>query len=149
MYRFKMWLAEFMRGRYGMDRLNRFMLIAAAVLIVMNMFLRLRLLNFLTVLLLIYIYCRMFSRNYDRRMEENKKFLEITSRFQRGRGGFKRQDGGFGSGGYSAGGFGKTKDREHRILRCPGCGERLRVPRGAGKIKIKCPHCGSQFTKKV
>ena len=144
MYRFKMWIAEFMRGRYGVDQFNRFMLIAAAVLIILNIFLRFGLLNLLAVLLLIYIYCRMFSRNYGRRAEENRKFLEFTSRFRRGGSGFKRHDGdsGFGD-------FGKTKDREHRILRCPGCGERLRVPKDAGKIKIECPHCGTQFTKKV
>lgn len=144
MNRFGMWFANLMRGRYGTDNLNRFLLIVAFVLIIIDMFLRWRLLHLLTVVLLIYIYCRMFSRNINARYRENQKFLQFAARFRKGRSG-----GGYGSyGGYS-GGAGKTKDKTHKILRCPGCGEKLRVPKGAGKINISCPHCGTKFVKKV
>lgn len=150
MNRFGMWFANLMRGRYGTDNLNRFLLIVAFVLIIIDMFLRWRLLHLLTVVLLIYIYCRMFSRNINARYRENQKFLQFAARFRKGRSG-----GGYGSyGGYSGGtsgfgGAGKTKDKTHKILRCPGCGEKLRVPKGAGKINISCPHCGTKFVKKV
>ncbi len=144
MNRFGMWFANLMRGRYGTDNLNRFLLIVAFVLIIIDMFLRWRLLHLLTVVLLIYIYCRMFSRNINARYRENQKFLQFAARFRKGRSG-----GGYGSyGGYS-GGAGKTKDKTHKILRCPGCGEKLRVPKGAGTINISCPHCGTKFVKKV
>lgn len=154
MNRFGMWFANLMRGRYGTDNLNRFLLIVAFVLIIIDMFLRWRLLHLLTVVLLIYIYCRMFSRNINARYRENQKFLQFAARFRKGRSG-----GGYGSyGGYSGGtsgnasgfgGAGKAKDKTHKILRCPGCGEKLRVPKGAGKINISCPHCGTKFVKKV
>ena len=145
MNRFSMWFANMMRGRYGVDQLNRFLLIVALVLIVIDMFMRSRILHFLTIILLIYTYSRMFSRNIRARSTENQKFLQITSRFRGNRGGYGNNSGR--QGGMS--GFWKKKDPDHRILRCPGCGEKLRVPRNAGTIRIKCPHSGEQFTKKV
>ena len=148
MGRFNMWLASVMRGRYGMDNLNRTLMIVTFILILLNMFLRSRIVSFVILILLIYIYYRMFSRNLNARYSENMRYMKlenaVRSRF--GRGGYRSYDGG------SAGSFGggmKAKDRTHKILRCPGCGEKLRVPKGAGKINIKCPHCGTQFIKKV
>lgn len=148
MNRFGMWFANFMRGRYGTDNLNRFLLIVAVILIIADIFVRGRILYLITLALLIYVYSRMFSRNINKRYRENQKFLQLTAKF-RGRTA--------GTGGYSGGSYGSSasgwtrpaKDKTHKILRCPGCGEKLRVPRGAGKININCPHCGTKFIKKV
>lgn len=131
MNNFRMWLANLMRGRYGTDDLNKFLLVIAVVLIIIDIFVRSWLVDALTVLLLIYIYCRMFSRNINARYMENQRFLGFISRFRGGR----------------TSGF--SRDQSHRILRCPGCGSQLRVPRGAGNIMISCPHCGTKFQKKV
>ncbi|MFQ8847106.1 MAG: hypothetical protein ACLR84_06630, partial [Clostridia bacterium] len=88
----------------------------------------------------IYIYCRAFSRNINRRAAENQRYLQfagsVRSKFGRGAGNPYGQTP-------------RTKDNTHKILRCPGCGEKLRVPKGAGKINISCPHCHTKFTKKV
>ena len=126
MNRFGMWFNNMMRGRYGTDNLNRFLLTAAFIIIVIDIFLRWRILDLITVALLIYVYCRMFSRNINARYRENQKFLQFISRFR-----------------------GRSTDAAHKILRCPGCGEKLRVPKGDGKINISCPHCGTKFIKKV
>ena len=131
MNNFRMWLANFMRGRYGTDELNKALLAAALVLIIVDLLVRWRFIDILTVLLLIYIYCRMFSRNINARYRENQKFLGFISRFRRG----------------GAPGF--NRDSSHKILRCPGCGSQMRVPKGAGTILISCPHCGNKFRKKV
>ena len=136
MNRFSMWFADFMRGRYGMDSLNRFLLIAAFVLIVADWILRWRILDILTLAILIYTYCRVFSRNIYARQRENQRFLQLASRYGRGSG-------------RPGGGFSVVKDKSHKILRCPGCGEKLRVPKGAGNIMISCPHCHTRFNKKV
>ena len=131
MNNFRIWLANFMRGRYGTDDLNKLLLIAAFVLIILDFFVRWRILDILTVLILIYVYCRMFSRNINARYAENQKFLALASRFRKG------------------GGSSFARDSSHRILRCPGCGSKLRVPKGAGTILINCPHCNTKFRKKV
>ena len=34
------------------------------------------------------------------------------------------------------------------LYRCPKCRQKLRVPRGRGRIQISCPRCGTQFIKK-
>lgn len=144
MNRFGIWFSNVMRGRYGTDNLNRFLLIVAFAVIVVDMFLRWRILDLITVALLIYVYCRMFSRNINARYRENQRFLQFTSKLRGQKGSFSK--GGYG---YGSGGAGYARVKSHKILRCPGCGEKLRVPKGAGKINISCPHCGTKFIKKV
>ncbi len=39
-------------------------------------------------------------------------------------------------------------DRQNRYYRCPQCRQTVRVPRGRGKICIKCPRCGEKFVRK-
>lgn len=90
MGRFNMWMANLMRGRYGMDQMNRTLSIVALILIAANLFLRMRIINWLAVVLLIYIYCRAFSRNINRRAAENQRYLQfagsVRSKFGRGAG---------------------------------------------------------------
>ena len=39
--------------------------------------------------------------------------------------------------------------RTHRHFKCRNCGQKLRVPRGRGKVSITCPRCGNQFLGKT
>ena len=39
--------------------------------------------------------------------------------------------------------------KTHRYYKCKNCGQKLRVPKGRGKIKITCPKCHNQFIKKT
>ena len=126
-------------GRYGMDELGRFMLIAAAVLFVLDLFVHIRVLWVAAVILLILVYSRAFSRFYDKRRAENMKYLEMKSKFTGGRNG---------NGGFSKPGP-RPKNDGKRVLICPYCKEKLRVPVGAGTIKINCPHCHKQFEETV
>ncbi len=131
-------------GRYGIDELGRFMLIVAGILVVLRLFINIHALSVAAVILLILVYCRAFSRFFDKRRAENMKFLEMKARFTGG-----RQGGGFSRPG-SSGGFGsKPKNDGKRVLICPYCKEKLRVPVGAGTIKINCPHCHRQFEETV
>lgn len=43
----------------------------------------------------------------------------------------------------------KEELKTHVFYNCPKCKQELRVPRGKGKIRIKCPKCGEQFIKKT
>ena len=126
-------------GRYGMDELGRFMLIVSAVLMVLNIFVGIRALWVAAVILFILVYSRAFSRFYDKRRAENMKYLEMKSRFTGGRNG---------NGGFSKP-TSRPKNDGKRVLICPYCKEKLRVPVGAGTIKINCPHCHKQFEETV
>jgi len=81
----------------------------------------------------IYSYYRMFSRQTYKRALENQKFLQHTSKI---RGFFAKQK-------YMA-----TQRKTHHIYKCPNCKQKIRVPKGKGKIEIRCPKCQTTFIKK-
>ena len=44
----------------------------------------------------------------------------------------------------------RIKDNKtHKIFKCPSCSQKIRVPRGRGRISIKCPKCRIEFIKKT
>ncbi len=56
-------LQRFMIGRYGTDQLARFLSGCILVLLILNLFIRDRILYWLALALLSYCYFRMFSKN--------------------------------------------------------------------------------------
>ena len=120
-------LSRFMYGRYGTDRLNRWLLITALILVLlggigsrfaswMGIF------SFLAYAPLIWSVVRMYSRNIEARRRENAAFQRFFSRLT---------------------------DKQYRYFHCPGCRQTVRVPRGKGKINIRCPKCSCQFIKRT
>ncbi len=126
-------LQHFMAGRYGADQLSRILLGASIICCVISLFSRLNLFYFLAIGLLAYTYFRMFSRNISKRYNENQRFLNWKYRLvvKKDR---RRKE------------FSQRKD--YRFFRCPNCRQRVRVPRGKGKICISCPKCKEEFIKK-
>ena len=43
----------------------------------------------------------------------------------------------------------QAADKDHKYFFCPKCGQSVRVPKGAGKIRVTCPKCGEKFEKKA
>ena len=126
-------LRQFMIGRYGTDELSKVMLGAGVAIMVLNIFLKWRLLNVVVLALLALVYFRMFSRNIQARYNENQKYLVMKTKL--------------------LGSFAQSKRRledrkDNHIYKCPGCGQKLRIPKGRGKIVITCPKCRTQFEKK-
>lgn len=126
---------RFMHGRYGSDQLNMVLLAGAVLLSLVNtilsMFLRESSIYAsivspaLYVLMLVLLGLNIFrclSRNIYKRRQENRRLLNL---------------------------FTRLKDRQHRYFRCPSCKQRVRVPRGKGKLSIRCPKCGTRFVKKT
>lgn len=128
---------RFMQGRYGSDELSRAMLIAMVVCAVLTWFTGGILDTVLSIamwVLLIYSYVRMFSRNHTKRWAENQKYLSFKNRIM---GDVNRQKN------YA------QQRKTHCIYSCPGCKQKIRVPKGKGKIEISCPKCRTKFIKRT
>ena len=124
MFRIKMALQRFMRGRYGTDKLNTLILVTGLVLCIGSMFLPVgwpvavaTLLSYVCCIIAIF---RTFSRNTHKRYRENRRYLSFLARL---------------------------KDRDHRYFKCPKCRQSIRVPKGKGRIAITCPKCRERFIK--
>ena len=126
-------IRQFMIGRYGTDGLNQFLNIASLVLVLAYILTRLPLLLYVGVVLLGFCYYRMFSRNISKRTEENYKFYTLKDRVGSKFRSWKEQ---------------WANRKVYHYYRCPQCHQKLRVPRGRGRIQISCPRCGTQFIKK-
>ena len=126
-------LRRFMIGRYGTDGLNQFLSIASLVLLLIAIVSRVSLFTWLGVALLVFCYYRTFSRNISKRTEENYKFYTLKDRVSSKFRGCKEQ---------------WANRKVYHYYRCPQCRQKLRVPRGRGRIQISCPRCGTQFIKK-
>lgn len=129
-------LAKLMYGRYGVDQLGRAMLIFALVLCVLSLFVPRRLsgiIYYISLILIILMYIRMFSKNIQKRYQENNKYLSLKASFLRK---FQREKEIF------------SQRRFYHFYRCPHCRQRIRIPRGKGRIEIRCPKCSQTFIKK-
>ena len=124
---------RFMQGRYGMDQFGRFIAAVALFCALLSMFLRHNLFYWIALALIAYSYFRMFSRNVRKRYDENVRFLNKTAKI---RGFFKSQKNLM------------AQRKDYHIYTCPGCKQKIRIPRGKGKIEIRCPKCGTTFIKK-
>lgn len=120
-------------GRYGTDQFGQFLLISAIICMVISMLSGTAVFNTLSILLLVLCYYRMLSKNHSRRYSENIKYQQYARKVT---------------------GFFKAKKRylaqlkSYHIYKCPSCKQKIRIPRGKGKISITCPKCRTEFIKK-
>lgn len=73
-------LARFMSGRYGVDQLSRLYLGIALILLVVSIFSHLGIFYIAGIVLLVYTYYRMFSKNISRMYAQNQKYLNAKYR---------------------------------------------------------------------
>ncbi len=121
---------RWMWGRNGVDTFNLFLLfLAVGLSLVGNILSRLgpvcTLVGVLVLLVsygtLVYYLFRCLSKNLEARQREERRFRTWWTRIS---------------------------DRQNRYYRCPNCKQTVRVPRGRGKICIKCPKCCEKFIRK-
>lgn len=129
---FQNWLQRFMQGRYGGDQFTFGLLIGYFCFTMLGSFFKVQLLSYIGVLLLVYCWFRILSRNTYKRSLENTKFLHIISPM---RSWFHLQQK-------------KFADRNiYKYYKCPKCKQQLRVPKGKGQVVITCPKCKTKFEK--
>jgi len=126
MDRLRLW----MTGRNGTDALCIATVGLAAGLEFVSLLTDWEIFSLLGSIALVWALYRFLSRDLYRRRAENLRFTrlgtELRERFEDWR-------------------VRASQSREYRFFVCPGCKNRLRVPRGKGKVQVTCPRCGERF----
>ena len=127
----KWYIQRFMIGRNGRDELQVVVMYAALMVgILASWFDKLfpfPLFKMLCWLGIFYSFYRFCSKDVNRRREENRKFLQELEFLK----------------------LRISMRKTHKIYRCKGCGRKIRVPKGKGKIEITCPLCGNKFIRRT
>ena len=126
-----------MAGRYGSDHLNVCLLVIYLILSLVTIPFQKYLIGnvismILSYALIILIFYRMFSKNVSKRYQENQKFLRVWNRLK---------------GRWSVECRHLKERKDYHFYKCEQCGQKIRIPRGKGKICITCPKCKHEFIK--
>ena len=73
---------NFMRGRRGLDQFGLFLIIASLVVEILGRILKVGVIYYIGVMIFIYCMARAMSRNWKRREEENRRYLNIRNRIK-------------------------------------------------------------------
>ncbi|MBM7550228.1 DNA-directed RNA polymerase subunit RPC12/RpoP [Peptoniphilus gorbachii] len=126
-------MRKFMIGRYGQDELGKFILSLALILLIINLFVKTAALSAAALVLIIYSYYRIFSRDVRARYAENKKFLTSLDPLRRKF--FSSKN--------------KYDNRKlYKYIKCPKCKFEMKAPKNKGKIRVTCKKCGEKFIVK-
>lgn len=133
---------RFMQGRYGVDEFSRFLIWMVIAFWLLAIVIRMggsgshtaaaagTICDYISFAAIIYSWFRMFSKNIVKRQNENRMYLKYKQKIS---GIFKSE----------------SKDKSHKIYKCPKCGQKIRVPKNKGKIAISCPNCSTEFVKRT
>ena len=123
-------VAEWLRGRQGPDDLAVFCVNLAMVIVLVNVFAHVGALSFVALAVLAYGIFRIQSKNLGARARENEAFLNalgpVRPWVQNPRAAYREL-------------------RAYKHVRCTSCKQRVRVPRGKGKLRVTCPKCRTKF----
>ena len=82
----------------------------------------------------IYSIVRIFSRNIEKRADENRRYLSfrhnLDTKTRQARTRFKNR-------------------KQYKYFKCPNCHAWLRLPRQAGVVTVTCGRCKNSFTQKA
>ena len=125
-------LREFMYGRYGTDQLSLALIGGGFAFYILYVFTRSRLLYLVSLILYGIAAFRTLSKNHTKRRIENQKFMNLWYKLKNKWVGIRAD-------------FEERKTYKH--FKCPACGQKIRIPRGRGKVEIRCPKCSNKFIK--
>lgn len=134
MNKIKTAIVQFMSGRYGMDLLNKVLMITAFILAIVGSFVQVPIINYIALVLLCYTIFRTYSKNYAKRAAENQSLRRMLKRV---RNSFL---------------FLKLRIKEsgtHRHVKCPNCGVVIRTSKEKGTRRMTCPKCKTEFEAKI
>ena len=123
-------LEKFMKGRYGVDKLTRFIVKIYFILVIVNLFINNKVLYLMELIILFIMFYRVLSKKIYKRSNENQLFLKIKNNLLKS---FKKIER-------------NKKDKEHIYKKCYKCKTILKLPLPSkrGLKKAKCPKCGKR-----
>lgn len=128
------WLRKMMIGRYGIDQLSTALIILSLALSIFSRFKNHQIITILYIGMAVYAYYRVLSKNTSKRFQENQKFLKYWNPIKAKFTSIGRQIKGL---------------KNYKYFKCTNCKQKIRVPRGKGKIKVRCPKCKTEMIKKT
>ena len=123
----------FMQGRYGIDQLNSFLMIICIACFVITLFIQSPIIFFIAYASWLIAIFRMFSKNIFARNRENEKYLNFFKPLSR----------------WLELKLMNRQDPSHKYFSCPNCKQKVRVPKGHGKVIVTCPSCQNKFEKRT
>ena len=119
------YLKKFMKNRYGIDELNKFLIKFYLILTFISIFININILSYFKILILIIFIFRSISKNKFDRNKENRIYLDLkNNRF-------------------------KIKVNKHNYIykKCKKCKKKLRLPlpKNIGIKTVKCPNCKNKM----
>mgnify|MGYP002624877812 CR=1 FL=1 len=136
LFKFNNFMYTHMQGRYityGYDAFSKFLFGLILVLIFVNIIAGSGIISLVALILIIYSYYRLLSKNIPQRYKENEQYISLKNRFT----GFFRNFK-----------YNVVQAKNYHIYKCPNCKQKIRIPRGKGNIMIMCPKCRTEFKKR-
>lgn len=134
MQKIKDGIQRLMAGRRGADELSLALLITGLVLSMVGGATGLGLLNLVGLALYGLAIFRMFSRNLQKRYDENAKF---TGAWRSAKASVRQF-------------INRTKNmKQYKYFKCPECHSRLKLPRNVGEVTVTCGKCHHAFKQKA
>ena len=127
-------LRSLMAGRHGIDPLSIALVWVGLALYLLATVLQVPLLGLVSMALYVYTLFRIFSRNEQKRADENRRYTTLKTKIQ------------------TDGKQARTRFRnrkQYTYFRCPNCKAWLRLPRKAGVVTVTCGRCHNSFTQKA
>lgn len=125
-------IQKFMEDRYGMDQFNLFLAVITFILVDSAIIFGIPFLQIPGYLALIILTYRTFSKQKQKRIIENRRYMELTDPFRKRYILVKKN----------------LTDKQHKYYICPQCRQLVRVPRGKGMVEVTCPKCKAKFSRK-
>lgn len=133
-------LSRIFSGRQGMDEFSKALFWMGLVCMLLSVLTAgilkgvfSLLFTWLGLAMLIFSFIRAFSRRLGQREAENNAYLALRQKQRYSRQAARER---------------RAQRKDFCFFKCPGCGVMLRVPRGKGKIHIKCK-CGYTLYRKT
>ena len=126
-------MARWMQGRYGVDGLSNGLMALGVITMLLSIIPHLDLLSWVAIACMAVALYRMCSKNFARRRKENETYERVMKRPKHTYALVKKA---------------WVNRKTTRYFKCKNCGQVLSVPRGKGTLRVVCPKCKTETTRK-